>query len=268
MTIPPQIRARPVKSARPRLWKNGSDVHSTLVRLPVALALIGLAACGPGTRLREEFQTSDYFMRLEEELSLELSAPIIVLGEVLEVKDSGPPKRLDADPRVGAQLKRIRIRVQTVIKGQVDADVIELFYFAFVSRLSRVSVKPTYQPKVGNYRIFFLRPSGESYRSVRDIKNYTIPVHSGSHRRESCQGMTAGCCIAQILLTPQADIDVKWFSLYLVEPAAIAEVACSQETALKLLQPLTEYPDIDIADRARQIIADIERRRKKKTDRP
>jgi len=221
--------------------------------------LAGLAGCTNAAAQRDQFRSSDRRLPFDQKLRFEMAAPIIVLGHVLEVSEIGQPQRSRTDGRIKIQLARIKIEVEEMIKGNVGSSPMEFYYFVFSADASEVDLGvPRYLPDVGQRRIYFLKPSSGSYRSVGDVYDYTLQVSSGSHSRGFCKGKSPGCCIAEILLVPQQDYDASWFVAHLVESQRAAEVMCSRRAALDLIRNLTQHPDQRISDGAREVLA-IER---------
>jgi hypothetical protein len=142
-----------------------------------------------------------------------------------------------------------------VIKGAVSLNQIEFYYFAYSPAASEVDLGvPRYLPAVGQRRIYFLKRFEASYRSIGDVTDFTLRVSSGSHARGFCSGESPGCCIADLLLIPQPDVDVKWFIADLVQSEYAAEVLCSRPVARALMQKLVDYPEPGISERARETI--------------
>jgi hypothetical protein len=234
--------------------------------MPLRKALVGvvlasLAGCTRAADLQDQLRKSDYHLPFDKRLRFETNAPIIVLGHVVEVNDVGQPRRSPGDARIKTQLTRIKIDVEEVIKGDVRANLIEFSYFVFSPQASEVDLGvPRYLPNVGQRRIYFLKASSGIYRSVGDVTDYTLRVSSGNHPKDFCQGKSPGCCIAEMLLVPQQDVDTKSFVADLIQAEYAAEVLCSRRTAQDLMQKLTQSPDQRIADRAREIIAGTQSR--------
>jgi hypothetical protein len=225
-------------------------------RVLIGIALAGLVGCTHAANLRDQFRVSDCHLPFDQRLRFEKGAPIIVLGRVLEVNEIGQPQQSSADPRIKTQLTRIKIDVEVVIKGEVRSSSIEFYYFMFSAAASEVDLgAPRYLPAVDQRRIYFLKPSGGSYRSVGDVTDYTLRVSSGSHTKGFCKGKSPGSCIAEKLLVPQQEIDIRWFVADLIQSEYAAEVLCSRRTAQDLMQRLTQHPDRRIADAAREVIA-------------
>ena len=185
-----------------------------------------------------------------------MAAPVIVLGRVLEVDEIGQPKPSSGDRRIRTELTKIKIDIQTVVKGSVRSNPIEFYYFTYSSAGSEIDLgAPRYLPEIGQRRIYFLKPYKTSYRSVGDVTDYTLRVSSGNHSGMFCEGRGPGCCIAEILLVPQQGVDGKWFVIDLTTSEYVAEVLCSRRTAQDLMQKLLQYPDQKLSDAAREVIA-------------
>jgi hypothetical protein len=99
-----------------------------------------------------------------------------------------------------------------------------------------------------------LKPSGNTYRSVGDVTDYTQRILSGVHAQDFCLGKEPGCCIAELLLVPGRDMDVDMFVADLYKAGYASEVLCSTAVAQDLVKRLTTNPDTRIADRAREVI--------------
>jgi hypothetical protein len=228
----------------------------TLSRVTIALALAGLTGCSRGTGIVDYVSKSDYRLPYAERLRFESGAPIIVLGRVLEANDIGRPAPSRGDPRVILSLTRIRIDVEQVVRGPVRANPIEFYYFTFSSQNRKNLGVPYYLPTLGQRRIFFLKPSDGTYRSVGDLTDYTLRAMTGNHPKEFCKGKTPGCCIADLSLIPGEGFDRKFFVAGLTEAHYAAGVLCSQTAARSLMELLEESPDKLIAERARQELWD------------
>jgi hypothetical protein len=160
------------------------------------------------------------------------------------------------DRRIRTELTRIRVEIEAVIKGDLSSNPTDFYYFTYSPDTSEVDLGvPRYLPEVGQRRIYFLKPSGGSYRSVGDVTDYTLRVSSGSHTMDFCTGKSPGCCIAEILLAPQPDIDAGRFVADLIQSEYAAEVLCSRPTARELVQKLIQYPDQRISEGAREVLA-------------
>jgi len=99
-----------------------------------------------------------------------------------------------------------------------------------------------------------LKPWVDTYRSVGDVTDYTLPVLSGLHTQGLCQKKAAGCCIAQILLVPGQNLDVNVFVGGLYEASYDAKVLCKASVVQDLVKQLATDPDARIADRAREVL--------------
>src|SRR5215470_8592979 len=105
----------------------------SVVRIIQGLAVMGFLACGPAAELRDGVQPSDYHLSFQERLRLEISAPVIVVGRVIDVQAVGQPGTSQGDPRIKTQLSRIRILVEAVVKGSLQENEIGFYYFLYSS---------------------------------------------------------------------------------------------------------------------------------------
>jgi hypothetical protein len=86
-------------------------IISQLARVLSGLVLVGLTSCAGASDLRDQLRSSDLHLPFDRRLRFELGAPIIVLGHVLAFTEVGPPQGSRIDPRIKAQLTRIKIDV-------------------------------------------------------------------------------------------------------------------------------------------------------------
>ena len=143
-----------------------------------------------------------------------------------------------------------------MVKGSVTSRSLEFYYFTYSPDASAIDLGvPRYLPAVGQRRLYFLKPANGSYRSVGDITDYTLRVSSGSHQPGVCKGRSSGCCIAEILLVPQPDLDIDWFLADLTRSEYAAEVLCSRHAAAEIMRGLAQNPDQRISARAREVVA-------------
>lgn len=212
--------------------------------MQVVTRLMVFAVCSWSVRaqppdLRDDFRPSDCHLAFDERLRLEVRAPLIILGEVLQVSAVGQPKPSTGDPRVKVQLTRIQISTEEVIKGNIRSGTVDFYYFTYEPGASEIDLGVrTYRPHVGQRRIYFLKPSNGLYRSVGDVTDYTLRVNSGRHGKHFCTDKRPGCCIADILLVPGDVVDVSWFVADMDKAAYIAQTLCSDTRAHALLGDL------------------------------
>lgn len=83
-------------------------------------AVLMCISCARPQRLYAYFQQSDLRLPFEQRLSVELNAPIIVLGTVADVAEVNKAQATKADARIKAQLTRIRLDIETVAKGHLS----------------------------------------------------------------------------------------------------------------------------------------------------
>jgi hypothetical protein len=226
-------------------------VMRVLAKTAIA-SLLGLSACAQDQK--DFFRMSDYRLPFDQRLRFEVGAPIIVLGRVLEFSNIGQPQRSQGDPRILVQLTRLTVDVEEVIKGAIRTDPTKFDLFTY-SNENKVDLGvPRYIPAVGQHRIYFLRPSQNTYRSVGDVTNYNLAVQSGTHEKGFCKGKQPGCCIAELLLAPGQGLDVGPFVAHLYEAEATASTLCSPAAAERLVTQLSQNPKKEISDGAQALL--------------
>lgn len=227
-----------------------------MIRLAVGIVLGSLVGFTQPRELQDQFKMSDYRLPFNERLRIEAAAPIILFGKVLSVSNVGTAQRSTGDTRIKTQLTQIRIDVEETIKGSVDSNPLQFYFFTYSAENEIDLGIQRYMPEVGQRRIYFLKPWDHMYRSVGDVTTYNLPVHSGTHPKGFCQGKEPGCCMAEILLGPQPDIDVEWF-VHDLGPSSTyaAGVLCSPRKAEELVGALTRHSDTRIAGAATDTIS-------------
>lgn len=227
-----------------------------LTRAAAVLTVVVLVAFTQADDLRDQFRVSDTQLPFDQRLRFEATAPIIVLGHVLENREIGRPRPSTADRRINVQLTRLKVDVEEVIRGNVRSNPLEFYYFTYSPAASEIDLgAPRYLPSVGQERVYFLKPFGDSYRSIGDVTDYTLRVSSGSHSTGFCAAKSPGWCIAEMLLIPQQNVDPRRFIGDLIESEYASEVLCSRRAAQDLVQRLTHNPDQRISGAAREVMA-------------
>ncbi|HWZ31370.1 MAG TPA: hypothetical protein VNX18_08560 [Bryobacteraceae bacterium] len=220
-------------------------------KVAAIILLAGLSAC----RTRDFFTLADYRLPFDERLRLELAAPIIILGRVLQVTDVGRPQKSYGDPRILVQLTRMRVDVEEIVKGRVDANPTDFYVFTYSLQNTIDLGVPRYIPNIGQHRIYFLKYLNGVYRNVGDVTNYNLRVTSGQHPKGFCAGKAPGRCIAELLLTPAKGLDASEFADDLYTSEYVASAFSSSVIAHNLVQQLANHPDSRVADAAAELLA-------------
>ncbi len=111
------------------------------------------------------------------------SAPIVIVGVIAKDERVGPLVPSQKDPRQKRQIRRIRVRVENVLKGSLDQKVITAYYLGVY--LGHHGIYNGSRPlgfwRPPSRRILFIRPDGDVLRIACDVFDCTRPVASGSH---------------------------------------------------------------------------------------
>lgn len=193
-------------------------------------------------------------MTYRDRLSREGQAPFIVLGMVVDVRKGDEASRSPGDPRIATEETIISIHVEHVLRGRINRDYLDVVYFAYSRANERDLGRITYTPETGQRRLFFLRTEGETFRTIGDVTDYTLPVRSGPIMSGTCAGKSAGCCIAAILLRPPPDEQVGGFLKDLPDSTYAAALFCSPQAARERLLRLAQHRDERIAAGADEMI--------------
>lgn len=226
-----------------------------LIRLALIVVLGALFGCAHGEQIEDQFTTLELTIPFKELLQRAVSAPVIVVGLVTSVTPMGRPKPSAGEPRILTELVDIKIDVEIPIRGAVGAGPLSFYFFRY-SPDNRVDLgRPTYAPEVGQRRIFFLKPWKRTFRTIGDVIPYSLAVRSGRPDTDLCRAKTAGCCIAEILLTVQNDATTVAFVNDLGAYSAYAAgELCSPGRAKELLLLLSSHPDKRVSVAASDII--------------
>src|SRR6185369_6917960 len=90
-----------------------------------------IAACRTVPNFTDSFRVTDYTLTFDDKLSIEIAAPVIVLGRVEWANLVGNPMRSIGDSRVIVQLTTIRLAVELFLKGGGSEKVIDFYYYTF-----------------------------------------------------------------------------------------------------------------------------------------
>ena len=220
-----------------------------------AVAMAMSLACSTKLKtMADKFSVSEYSMMYEDRLSKEMRAPLIVLGVIVNVIEVGKPQRSPGDPRIATQKTIISIRVENIVRGRVEEDLLDVVFFAYSRTNERELGRVTFAPKTGQRRLFFLWTDGAAYRTIGDVTDYTLLVRSGPFRSDNCTGKGAGCCIAEIVLRPPLDEQLYGFVKDLPESTYAAAFLCSPQDAREKLEGLAQHRDERVAASAKDMI--------------
>jgi hypothetical protein len=106
-------------------------------------------------------------------------APIVIVGLVEQDERVGHLVPSRKEPKIKLQIRKTRVHVENVLKGNVDQQVLSIYYFAIASGYDGPRPLGFWRPP--SRRIFFIRRDGDVLRMACDVVDCTMPVTSGSH---------------------------------------------------------------------------------------
>src|SRR5579883_434483 len=221
-------------------------------RAAVAVSLLG--ACNSHTIPPDFFDPSELKKTYEDRVRVEVTAPIIVVGQVEDFGTTETRKAAQRDPNVKLELMSVSLRVEQTIKGPEPGPRLTFRYYAYSSANDRDLGTARYTTNVGQRRIYFLVSSPTGNRLLRDVGDYTVPIRSGYHPNHFCKESSVGCCIAEVLLTPGQGYDQKLFAKQLAGETSAATVFCSRARALELVKELLHHNDAHVVQAANEIL--------------
>jgi hypothetical protein len=98
------------------------------------------------------------------------------------------------------QLRKVRVRVENVLRGKFDSDSMTIYYFAWYRWTG--GNRPLGGWKPGDRRIFWIREDSGVLRAACDGPDCTMPVYSGAHPHyKPDQSKPLGYALADIWFT-------------------------------------------------------------------
>lgn len=175
------------------------------VKLPIVLLSLIVGGCSRDLNLHPRI------LRQTEPVSsgFWLSAPhvlvITIRTAVLKTSYESPQ-----DKQAVLQLVEFTADVENVISGQPVGREVRFYFFVDPSQRPRYWLSPKQR------YIVSLRRDGKVLRSMADVKQLAIPVHSGRHEQATLPSdASPGRKIAYLLLTPGIDCDISRFIQHL-----------------------------------------------------
>jgi len=108
-------------------------------------------------------------------------APIVVVGVLSSDALVRIPVPMQSDPQYPLQLRRLKVQVENVLKGESIPGTIVVYYFTWAGGFD--GPQPLGYWKVGSRRILWLRKDSGVLRTVCDgWDGCTMSVQSGAHR--------------------------------------------------------------------------------------
>ena len=122
------------------------------------------------------------------------SAPVVVAGAIWSDWPAGLGR--------GLELRRVKVAIENVLKGDVPLGPAEIYYFTLPSDADEP--RPLGMWHAGERRIFYLRPENGVLHTACDGRDdCTIPYETGSHAGFHPDGhRPVDYAIADLLLTP------------------------------------------------------------------
>jgi hypothetical protein len=177
------------------------------------------------------------------------AAPIVVVGILASDTLVLRPVPQHADPKYPLQLRKLQVKVENVLKGDIRCGSIAVYYFTFAGGFD--GPQPLGMWRVGSRRILWLRRDSGVLRTACDgVDDCTSGVYSGAHPHFKADPHTpVAYAVADVLLTRgEGKIDddrfagaIEWAppgpedylieksrNLALTEVSAIKTAACIQ----------------------------------------
>lgn len=127
--------------------------------------------------------------------------PVAVVGVIEADHLVFKPVRMRSDPRIPLQLRRVRIQIENVLRGDVAGNSAEFFYYTWAGGFD--GNQPLGFWRLGDRRVFLLRWDSGILRTACDgADGCTWGIFSGAHPGyRSDPKQPVGYAIADILLT-------------------------------------------------------------------
>jgi hypothetical protein len=128
------------------------------------------------------------------------AAPIVVVGSLLSDTLVIRPVPQHSDPKFPLQLRRLKLRVESILKGDVIGESIEVYYFTWAGAFD--GPQPLGMWDIGSRRILWLRRDAGALRTACDgWDGCTWGVYSGAHPHLRAGQAPVAYAVADILLT-------------------------------------------------------------------
>jgi len=177
------------------------------------------------------------------------AAPIVVVGILASDTLALRPVPQHSDPKYPLQLRKLQVKVENVLKGDISGGSVAVYYFTFAGGFN--GPQPLGMWSVGSRRILWLRRDSGVLRTACDGFDYcTSGVYSGAHPHfKSDPHKPVAYALADVLLTrgegkidddrfagaiergppgPEDYLIEKFRNLALTERSAIKTAACIQ----------------------------------------
>jgi hypothetical protein len=107
-------------------------------------------------------------------------SPIVVVGVILADSPAGEPVPCQPNADCPMQLRKLKVRVENALRGNLDAGTVPIYYFTFAGAFR--SPGPLGAWGGVHRHIFWLRADAGVLRMACDGHNYcAMPVRSGAH---------------------------------------------------------------------------------------
>lgn len=145
----------------------------------VACFVIVLAAASTACERAPSLEYKTYAQKLNPD-----DVPVIIVGQIIEHVDMGPPYPSRLDPRLTIQLRKVTVQVENVLRGDVRGKVVPVYYF------NSNSSGPVHMGMlghgghwhVGDRIVWFLTWESGVLRTVLDTwADSTVTVLTGPH---------------------------------------------------------------------------------------
>ena len=157
-----------------------------------AMLLLGVS-CGRSPRLVDYNVNADYLTEI-------FPAPLVVVAVIASDTLVRDPVSSHSDLGLLLQLRKVRVRVENVLRGKTSCGAMTIYYFGWHDYTG--GNRPLGAWKEGDRRIFWLREDSGVLRTACDARDCTMPVYSGAHPHyKADQQKPLGYALADIWFT-------------------------------------------------------------------
>ena len=164
----------------------------TRKRLFAVILLVGVG-CGTSPRLVDYNVRADYMTEI-------FPAPLVVVAVIISDTLVRAPVPSHWNANLLLQLRKLRVRVENVLRGKSDSETMTIYYFGWYEYTG--GNRPLGDWRPGDRRVFWLREDSGVLRMACDGPDCTMPVYSGAHPyyKPDLQ-KPLGCALADIWFT-------------------------------------------------------------------
>jgi hypothetical protein len=169
------------------------------------------------------------------------TVPVVIVGKIIDQIDIGPPHPARFDREQPMQLRRVNVRIENVLRGDIQPKTVSVYYFISLRAGGHLLMGMSGHGghwHVGDHLIWFLRWDSGVLRTMLDTwAQTTVTVLSGSHPNyRPVANESLAHQIIDIMLDPGKQCDSDQWALAILDSSMRASSFDLPYTVAKLRQ--------------------------------